>query len=280
MAWLYVPELEGWNSDSDSLNLTSELSVTWRGKPMQRRFWQRAWVKGGWIRRLFGMTSPPLMLARGVASWISSLAATHASRSAPLGGVGAQTIRDTSGHTSPVSSKSASPYRCSWKMLEGTSGSDSVILQIRFEAWATMLRRVCLQRRKSERRIDGKDCSSWPTAKTATGDYSYSRGDHNKPVMNLHGAAKAWTTPSARDHKDGADPSVAAPTNCLLGRQAPRSGIGGQASSQSGRRLNPLFVEWLMGWPLGWTDFAPVAMESFRLWQRTHTELLRSIWRD
>lgn len=24
-------------------------------------------------------------------------------------------------------------------------------------------------------------------------------------------------------------------------------------------RLNPRFVEWLMGWPLGWTDFGPVA---------------------
>jgi DNA (cytosine-5)-methyltransferase 1 len=32
-------------------------------------------------------------------------------------------------------------------------------------------------------------------------------------------------------------------------------------------RLNPRFVEWLMGWPLGWTDFAPVGMEYTR-WQQ------------
>ncbi|WP_234033124.1 hypothetical protein [Erythrobacter rubeus] len=25
----------------------------------------------------------------------------------------------------------------------------------------------------------------------------------------------------------------------------------------SRRKLNPYFVEWLMGWPIGWTDFAP-----------------------
>ena len=28
----------------------------------------------------------------------------------------------------------------------------------------------------------------------------------------------------------------------------------GSASSKSPRRLNPLFVEWLMGWPIGWTS--------------------------
>lgn len=41
------------------------------------------------------------------------------------------------------------------------------------------------------------------------------------------------------------------------------------------RLLSPLFVEWLMGWPIGWTDYAPVATESFRLWLRTHTALLQ-----
>jgi hypothetical protein len=43
------------------------------------------------------------------------------------------------------------------------------------------------------------------------------------------------------------------------------------------RRLNPLFVEWLMGWPLGWTDFAPVATASFQSWLRMHSCLLRGI---
>ena len=32
-------------------------------------------------------------------------------------------------------------------------------------------------------------------------------------------------------------------------------------------RLNPLFVEWLMGWPRGWTDFAPVGM-AWSAWER------------
>ncbi len=32
--------------------------------------------------------------------------------------------------------------------------------------------------------------------------------------------------------------------------------------------------EWLMGWPMGWTDFAPLGMDKFRAWQQQHGECL------
>jgi len=35
-------------------------------------------------------------------------------------------------------------------------------------------------------------------------------------------------------------------------------------------RLNPTWVEWLMGWPQGWTDLKPLAMGKFREWQQQH----------
>lgn len=31
-----------------------------------------------------------------------------------------------------------------------------------------------------------------------------------------------------------------------------------------GGRLNPPWVEWLLGWPIGWTACAPLAMDRFR----------------
>lgn len=37
-----------------------------------------------------------------------------------------------------------------------------------------------------------------------------------------------------------------------------------------GGKLNPTWVEWLIGWPLGWTDLEPLATESFHEWQRKH----------
>ena len=35
-------------------------------------------------------------------------------------------------------------------------------------------------------------------------------------------------------------------------------------------QLNPPWVEWLMGWPIGWTDLKPLAMDKFHQWWRLH----------
>lgn len=37
-----------------------------------------------------------------------------------------------------------------------------------------------------------------------------------------------------------------------------------------GGQLNPTWVEWLMGWPLGWTDLKPLVMDRFREWWQQH----------
>jgi hypothetical protein len=36
--------------------------------------------------------------------------------------------------------------------------------------------------------------------------------------------------------------------------------------------LNPPWVEWLMGWPIGWTDLKPLAMDKFLEWQHQHSK--------
>jgi hypothetical protein len=38
----------------------------------------------------------------------------------------------------------------------------------------------------------------------------------------------------------------------------------------AGGPLNPAWAEWLMGWPIGWTDCGPLAMGRFRQWRRSH----------
>jgi len=37
-----------------------------------------------------------------------------------------------------------------------------------------------------------------------------------------------------------------------------------------GREYCPELPEWLMGWPIGWTDCEPLAMDRFRAWQQEH----------
>lgn len=40
-------------------------------------------------------------------------------------------------------------------------------------------------------------------------------------------------------------------------------------------KLNPRFVEWLMGMPIGWTDCGALGMQSFRSWRHAHLFSLR-----
>lgn len=76
--------------------------------------------------------------------------------------------------------------------------------------------------------------SQWMTPRSSeAGQYQYSRGDKSKPVETLTGQALAIYSPLAR---------VTVKT--------------GKLHSKERRSLNPLFVEWLMGWPPGWTLLA------------------------
>jgi hypothetical protein len=59
-----------------------------------------------------------------------------------------------------------------------------------------------------------------------------------------------WPSPKARDWKDGKTAGVS-------NRQSPDLGkVVGQSKTTGS--LNPMWVEWLMGWPIGWTDLKPL----------------------
>lgn len=42
----------------------------------------------------------------------------------------------------------------------------------------------------------------------------------------------------------------------------------------AGGALNPPWVEWLMGWPIGWTDLSHLEMDRFHWWLRLHSRFL------
>lgn len=46
-------------------------------------------------------------------------------------------------------------------------------------------------------------------------------------------------------------------------REAHESGVHG--------RLNPTWEEWLIGWPIGWTELKPLEMARFQEWQQQHS---------
>ena len=44
-----------------------------------------------------------------------------------------------------------------------------------------------------------------------------------------------------------------------------------QIGAGNGGHLNPTWVEWLMGWPLEWTDLKPLETDKFQEWQQQHS---------
>jgi hypothetical protein len=220
MGWLCVPGLADSNSDSDSRSeIPTAPSLTVRGMVLPLRSWRRAWRTAPWMGPLSGTISQPSMADAGVESWIALLRATRASRSPLPGSAKGPMTRATFGPTSPASSGKWSPYRCSWRTSPATCVSASERSLPTFEEWATRLRRVCLQRRKSAHRTGERGSLRWPTA---TALLIGPDATYNRPGQaQLDLAAKTWATPTSHDgHRLGSDASSTQGQN--LKREAER----------------------------------------------------------
>jgi len=75
-------------------------------------------------------------------------------------------------------------------------------------------------------------------------------------------AEKMWPTPTKSDHK-GSGPTMVRKDGKLRGDRLDYATERNSDGSPTGGQLNPTWVEWLMGWPLGWTDLKPLAMDKF-----------------
>ncbi len=77
-------------------------------------------------------------------------------------------------------------------------------------------------------------------------------------------AAVMYPTPTCQDAKNNGSQSQ------QLRKTPPLNAV-------IGGPLNPEFVEWLMGWPIGWTALEPLATDKFRQWLRSHLRFLENV---
>lgn len=54
-------------------------------------------------------------------------------------------------------------------------------------------------------------------------------------------------------------------------REALHKAAPTESKQMLGGHLNPTWVEWLMGWPLGWTDLNPLETDKYLSWQQQHS---------
>ena len=108
--------------------------------------------------------------------------------------------------------------------------------------------------------MSGKESGLWPTPNAWDGRRG-PRSEENLRTknhqINLITAIKmkereTFPTPNARDWKD---------SRTAGNRKSPGLGVIAHSGTSSGGSLNPDWVEWLMGWPIGWTDLKPSVMD-------------------
>jgi hypothetical protein len=126
----------------------------------------------------------------------------------------------------------------------------------------------------------------WPTPQARDWkDTGPTQGNRKNPNL---GTAVHWPTPQARDWKGPSGRSLKGEENDLPnavkyqtfptptatdaiknGKVSPRPRAMG-LSETTGGSLNPTWVEWLMGWPIGFTDLKPLEMDKYQQWQHSH----------
>ena len=130
-----------------------------------------------------------------------------------------------------------------------------------------------------ERPISEKECGYWRTPDAGAGgeisdekaaDYAAGKPRKSGSAIQIRLCdqvrhRKLWPTPTRSDYK-GRGPNSEQ-------KGLPEIVNGGiETLPTKTARLNPNWVEWLMGWPIGWTDLKPLGMDKFRSWRQQHLD--------
>ena len=143
----------------------------------------------------------------------------------------------------PASLAKYDPVSCSWKTAQRSLFEDLELSLEIWPRWGSMRNGECWERTPSAQTTSENESGYWPTPCSGPCDSSCTmettlKWDNGKHQLTL-------TREVAREEK-------------AAGRHIPHG------------TLNPPWVEWLMGWPTGWTDFAPLEMDKFQEWWQLH----------
>ncbi len=208
----------------------------------------------------FGMTFKPLTEDHGAALLTSYLADFRARTSAPPAPARASTASAAAcGSTWPALSVKYCRDTSSWKTAHCLWDEALPWSSVTLPNCGMTRTGAVLQHPTSERPISGTEYGLWLTPTASAGgpsrkESTNKRGEHSG---NPLATAVKWRTPTVQDSKSNG-------TDSQKNRESPN------LNAQVGGPLNPTWIEWLMGWPLGWTDLKPLAMDRFREWQQQH----------
>jgi hypothetical protein len=299
MAWLYLPVSVGLNSVSDNCSLNQELSVSWRGKSMQVQSLSRKWKKDKFMKLLYGMILHPSTAQSLAEKWISLLPDSLANHGQMLENYRKPKTKDGFGMTSKESFAKLDLDSSSWKTSQVSLMGELTSFLSPWPQSGSMLNGVVSKSRKlaetiTETEFLSSDIYPTPTASQITTEgttrlyrnlflngiltleEATAMNGHYNPLKKK-GALEMFPTPNMADgmrtnltHQRG-NPTLLGHVKIWPTPQASKGEkyrLKGKSQTSKclmalhGGKLNPQFVEWLMGWPLGWTDLEHVETES------------------
>ena len=149
--------------------------------------------------------------------------------------------------------------------------------------WGLMRDGECWEQTTLERTIRGTESGSlenWPTprscsAMAATITPESAWNEKRNPNLETIVGQRMFPTPTTRDYK-GANGFETTKRKIADGQRAHMGQLPNVVQHLEqrpiGGTLNPNWVEWLMGWPLGWTDLKPLEMDKSPCVQQPHGE--------
>jgi hypothetical protein len=229
----------------------------------------------------YGTMSEPLTVNPGAEKSMSSAEDSHAKTSVALEKEQELTASEAvCGSTWRESSVKYCRDSSSWKthqcLWEEVSPSSSLTLP----KWGMMRNGVLWERITPAPLTSGTESGSsesWATPttmdklppKSADGIRKPHSKTSGRPITTaLADAVVMWPTPTCHMAKEQDSPTESTRNTPSLTHLA----RGGDKTQP--RHLNPTWVEWLMGWPLGWTDLKPLGTGKFRQWLHSHGEHL------
>ena len=211
----------------------------------------------------YGMTFSPLTEDRGEVLSKSFRAGFLARTSQSPEEVKASTAKKAaSGASSLESFARFDHHSSSWKTPQRSLLGDSESFSATWPRWGSMRSGVCWERTMSELLTSGTGFGFWVPTPSAS-SYGTNQGGGGgrvgkvRPSLQTMASRNLWPTPTAHNAKEG-------------GYKAEHARNTPTLAAQAGGQLNPMWVEWLMGWPLAFTDLRPLATDRFRQWLNSH----------
>jgi hypothetical protein len=215
----------------------------------------------------FGMTFKPLTASRGEELLTLYLAGFPARTSQLRGGGGDSMEKEAEcGEKWRGSFTKYDPDTSLWRTHQCSLLGDLEEFSETWPQWGLMRDGECWEQRTLEHRIRGtgyglspNGVDSFHTPNTTGLD----GGSNSRKALRKR--MEKYPTPQSNDAKNSVVRHRTKSLQVMLGGT-----IATENPQLIGGHLNPIFVEWLMGWPLGMTDLKPLAMDKFLCAQQQH----------